>query len=217
MLYRISQFIARCIFKLYFRLRIVGCENIPTEEPCIIVANHVSFLDPLLICAIVPRVIHYITYASFYYNSLLHWYCKRVYCIPIKKKGNDISALKQALRLLKKGEIVGIFPEGQRSVTGKLKEGLPGTSLIALRANVPILPVGIHGAYEAFPKGSKFPKPKLITLIFGEPFSLEDYLNVDEKSTPELQEKATNLIMSKIAIICGQEAELTQKTPQVVK
>lgn len=212
MLYKLSQCIFRCIFKMYFRLRVVGYENIPSEGACIIVANHSSFLDPLLICTVVPRIIHYIAFAYFYYHPLLYWYCKRVYCIPIKKDGNDISTLKKALRLLKKGEVVGIFPEGERSATGEVGKGLPGAALIALRAKVPILPVGIQGAYEAFPKGSTFPKPKPITLIFGEPFPIEAYIHVDKKNTNELQEETTNVIMSKIAQLCEQEAVLAQQT-----
>lgn len=212
MFYRLPQFLARFIFKIYFRLRVVGYKNIPAEGPCIIVANHTSFLDPLLICTVVPRIIHYITFAYFYYHPLLHWYLKRVYCVPIKQDGKDISALKQALRLLKKGELLGIFPEGKRSVTGSLMKGLPGTSLIALKARVPILPVGIQGAYEAFPKGSIFPKPKPITVVFGEPLFIEKHLEIDKNNPDALQEKATDLIMSKIAELCAQEAGYLQKT-----
>ncbi len=217
MLYRFSQVIVRVIFKVYFRLRVAGYENVPSEKPCLIVANHSSFLDPILICATVPRIIHYITFAYFYYHPLLHWFCKRVYCIPLKKDGKDISTLKKTLRLLKTGELVGIFPEGERSATGKLGKGSPGAALIALKANVPVLPVGIQGAYESFPQGSIFPKPIPITVTFGEPFFPKDYLNVDEKNTDELQVEAINLMMSKIAKLCGQDAISTQKATQAIK
>lgn len=211
MLYKISQFIGRLFFKLYFRLRVEGLENIPRDGACIVVANHVSFLDPLLICAIVPRFIHYLMYATYYYFWPLHWYCKRVHCIPVKKDGKDISALKQALRVLKKGELIGIFPEGERSFTGELKEPEPGTALIALKARVLILPVGIRGAYEAFPRGSKFPRPHQITMTFGKPFSLEESLDLGtRKLTDTVQQQAMDLIMGKIAEVCSDTRAIPQ-------
>ncbi len=211
MLYRILQFIGRPLLKLYFRLRVEGMENIPKEGACIIVANHTSFLDPILICAIAPRIIHYITYAYFYYHPQLHWVCKRIHCIPLKKDGKDISALKKALRLLKNGELVGIFPEGSRAETGKLGKGEPGVALIALKAKVPILPVGIRGAYESFPKGSKFPKPQRITVIFGKPFTIEDYTIGHAQKNADLPQKITDLIMSKIAEACSSTTTSAQK------
>lgn len=204
MLYRISQFIVRILFQLYFRLRIEGKEHIPKEGGYIIVANHASYLDPLLICTIVPRIIHYLTYAVYYYMQPLHWYCKRVHCIPIKKNGKDISALKKTLRLLKAGELIGIFPEGARSSTGQLQQAEPGVALIALKAKVPILPVGIRGAYEAFPRGSKFPKPRAITITFGKPFRIEEHIDIrSQKHNTELHQDVIDLIMSKIADVCA--------------
>ena len=213
MLYRIAKFFARIFFYSYFRLNVVGREHIPKEGACIVVGNHTSFLDPMLICAIFDRPIHYITYAFFYFHPLIHWFCKRVYCIPVKKEGNDISALKQSLRLLKRDECVGIFPEGVRSESGKLGPGQPGGALIALKSGAPILPIGIIGAYEAFPRGSRFPKPRQITVIVGEPFSLETYRPHDKKSG-EFQEAGTDIMMERIAELCGQENSLRSKIPQ---
>lgn len=183
-------------------MKVLHAEHLPQTGGCILVANHVSFLDPLLICAMMPRVVHYITYAFFYYLPWLHWYCKRVYCIPVKKDGKDISAFKAALRVLKQGEVVGIFPEGVRSATGELGEGEPGVALLALKAGVPIVPIGIHGTYEAFPRGAKFPKPVVVTLKLGEPFRLEEYFDVRSPKTVETQQAAVELIMTKIAELC---------------
>lgn len=204
MLYKISQFIGHILFQFYFHLHIEGKEHIPKEGGYIIVSNHTSFLDPLLICTIVPRIIHYLTYATYYYMPPLHWYCRRVHCIPIKRNGKDISALKKTLRLLKTGELIGIFPEGARSSTGQLQQAEPGVALIALKAKVPILPVGISGAYEAFPRGSKFPKPHAIMVTFGKPFQIEEHLDVrSQKHNSVLHQEIVDLIMSKIADVCS--------------
>ncbi|GAK56395.1 phospholipid/glycerol acyltransferase [Candidatus Vecturithrix granuli] len=213
MMYEISRSIAKVIAKFCFRVRIVGREHIPQAGPCLLVANHASFLDPFVICTSVPRTIHYITYAFFYYHPAFHWFCKRVHCIPVKKEGNDISALKQTLRLLKQGEIVGIFPEGARSENGKIGRTEPGTALIALKSNVPIVPAGIQGAYEAFPKGAKFPKPGRITVSFGRPFFLTEYIRNAEKMSTELQQEAMQVIMGKIAELCGQQDAFSSEQP----
>jgi 1-acyl-sn-glycerol-3-phosphate acyltransferase len=204
MLYQSARFLGRILAKGYFRLQVKGAEHVPAEEGCIVVANHTSFLDPLLICIAAPRPVHYLTYAYYFYLPHLHWFCKRVYCIPLKKDGKDIGALKTALRQLKQHELLGLFPEGRRSETGQLGQPEPGVALIALKANVPLLPVGIRGAYEAFPKGAKFPRPHPITLTFGPPFRLEDELGAAQ-SHKAVQKRALQLIMSKIAAACAGE------------
>ncbi|MDY0094547.1 MAG: lysophospholipid acyltransferase family protein [Candidatus Vecturithrix sp.] len=211
MVYEISRNIAKVIAKFYFRMQVVGCEHIPERGPCLLVANHTSFLDPFVIGTAAPRRIHYITYAFFYHHPAFHWFCKRAYCIPVKKQGNDVSALKQTLRLLKQGEIVGIFPEGVRSENGRIGNAEPGTALIGLKAEVPILPAGIQGAYEAFPRGAMFPKPRRIKVSFGHPFFLADYLQSTEKMTTEFQQQAMQVIMKKIAGLCGQQDALSAK------
>ena len=206
MLYQLARIITRIVFKLYFRLEVSGLEHLPREGGCLLVANHVSLIDPLVICAAVPRVIHYITYAFFYYHPAIHWFCKRTNCIPVKKEGNDISALKRAFRLLNDGEIVGIFPEGGRSSDGVLAPAEPGVALIAMKANVPIVPVGIVGAYHAFPKGAALPKPTRVNMIMGAPFLLRDHIEMERKFTSEMQRQALDLIMSRIGELCGQPA-----------
>ncbi len=189
---------------IYFRLTVIGREHIPSEGACLVIANHASFLDPLLLCTIFKRPIHYITYAFFYFHPLIHWFCRHVYCIPIKKEGYDVSAFKQALRLLKQGECVGIFPEGIRSETGTIGKGQPGSALLALKSSAQVLPIGIHGAYEALPKGSWFPKARRITVMIGEPFGLASQCPSDKKSA-EIQDAATNIMMEKIAELCGRQ------------
>jgi 1-acyl-sn-glycerol-3-phosphate acyltransferase len=205
MFYRITRVLGRGLLQLYFRIRIEGYDNIPDKGGHIVVANHVSFLDPILICAYTPRAVHFLTYARYYYLRALHWFLKRMYAIPVKKDGKDISALKKALRLLKAEELVGIFPEGERSLTGQLGEGSPGVALMTLKARAPILPIGIIGAYEAFPRGAKFPRFRsFITLKYGKPFRIDDELQrfEHEENDESFQQRVTDLIMQKIADVC---------------
>ena len=213
MLYKISQTIGRILFWFLFPIQCEGVENIPQAGACLVVANHASFLDPFVMGTFMPRPIHFLMYARYYFFPLFHWYCKRTECIPLKKNGRDISALKQALRLLRAGNIIGIFPEGERSVTGKLGPGAPGVALIALKANVPIVPIGIIGTYEAFPRGSRFPRLRRpITVRYGKPFRIDDELQGVQdgrKADEDRQQRATALIMQKIADVCAIANSLT--------
>lgn len=205
MLYRLSRQVGRFLFWAGFRVTCEGLSNIPGEGACLMVANHASFLDPFAMGTYVPRHIHYLVYARYYFFPLFHWYCRRVGCIPLKKDGRDISSLKQALRLLRAGHVVGIFPEGERSLNGTLGPGEPGVALIAMKAGAPILPVGIIGTYRAWPRGARFPRFRSrITLRYGRPFLLDQELAHQEKPTEksEAQAHVTRLIMQKIAAVC---------------
>lgn len=214
MLYQCSKLIGWLLLRLYFRIRLEGRENVPKEGGCIIVANHTSFLDPFLLGVFTPRPIHFVMYAIYYSYWLFHWYCKRTYCLPVKKDGKDIASLKQALRVLKDGAVLGIFPEGERSFTGQLQPPEPGTALIALKAKVPIVPVGIRGAYEALPRGAKFPKPGTITLTFGTPFRIEEYVALDEKNTTaDIHQDVMAVIMNKIAEVCSAPHPMLSNPP----
>jgi 1-acyl-sn-glycerol-3-phosphate acyltransferase len=204
MLYRISQAVGQTIGKLYFRVRVVGLENIPNEGACILVANHSSFLDPFMLGSFMPRVVHFLTYDVYYSFWLFRWYCQRVYCIPVRKDGSDTASLKKALRVLKDGEILGIFPEGVRSFTGEIGPAEPGTALIVLKANVPVLPVAIQGAYQALPRGAILPKPRPITLTVGAPFRIEEQFDLHalhEKNI--LYQRVMDRIMTTIAELSG--------------
>ena len=171
------------------------------------VANHASFLDPFVVATYLPRQVHFLMYARYYFSPLFHWYCRQTQCIPLKKDGRDISALKRTLRLLRSGKMIGIFPEGERSVTGKLGQGEPGVALIAFKAAVPIVPIGIIGAYEAFPRGARFPRLRSpITVRYGKPFRIDDEVQRDPQThttDDKKQQQITTLIMRKIADVCA--------------
>lgn len=214
MFYEFSRHLAQLLAHTYFQTRIVGKEHFPQQGAVILVANHASYLDPFLLSITTRRKIHFLTYAGYYYDPKCYWFCKRTCCIPLKKAGNDISAFKKVLRVLHAGEVVGMFPEGARSFTGKLEPAEPGVALIAIKSNVPILPMGIQGAYELFPRGAKFPKPGRITLTFGTPFSLSMYMDIQQKTTAEFQQKVINLIMSRIAELSGQYELFAGAIPQ---
>jgi len=153
---------------LFGRMEIYGWENIP-KTPCIIVANHVSFFDP-------PSMGFFCDYSmasvlargSLSDNRLMALYLKCLNAIALKRGGqNDIGAIKESLKRIKNNSNVVIFPEGTRSDDGSLQRGKAGASMIALKANVPILPIRTFGFEKVLPKSNKLSGGARISFVVG--------------------------------------------------
>lgn len=159
-----------------FRLKVEGKDNLPKDAPFIVASNHTSFLDPGLIQIAIPARMSWITKKDVYENWYLKPLCWVSESIPIN------GAIEKALVALEEGRVLGIFPEGTRSRNGKLKDADTGIAILALRSGRPVLPIGIKGAFEAFPPGKNFFKPYPIVVKIGKPFSFEkkDKENIEE-------------------------------------
>jgi 1-acyl-sn-glycerol-3-phosphate acyltransferase len=154
----------------YVRLRVSGHGHIPPTGPCLIVANHASFVDPVVLGSAFPRRIAFMITRSIYGLRRLTWFYNMMGTIPVAYDVPDPGAMKAALRRLKEGGVVGIFPEGQRMRDGNLGEGKAGAAAIAARSGAPVVPAAIIGAHHVMPVGSIFPRPHRIHVVFGEPF-----------------------------------------------
>jgi len=153
MWYWVFRTIAAIILRLFFRLKVEGTENIPQKGNFIVVANHVSFLDPFIVGAAIPKRIYWITLRNLYSASwFVGWFLKKVDTLP------SGGSSKRAIYLLEHNKNVGLFPEGTRTHDGRLREFKRGAALLALATGRPILPCAIIGAYEAFPRKARFPK-----------------------------------------------------------
>lgn len=155
MLYNIAKCICWIIFKLIFRLKITGQEDIPQDGPFIIVANHSSLLDPVILgVSVRPKVI-FVAAAYLFKIGWLGYMLRKFNSIPVQRE-NDIKAIKQSLKILKRGGVLGIFPEGG---IDRQKNNLPvraGAAYLATKIGVPIVPIRIKGADKALPRGAKF-------------------------------------------------------------
>jgi len=153
--YIIAKFIFLIIFKFFFRLKVTGQENIPQDGPFIIVANHSSLLDPVILgVSVRPKVI-FIAAAYLFKIHWLGYLLRKANSIPVQGE-SDISSLKRALKILQKGGVLGIFPEGG---VDRQKNNLPikaGAAFLATSVGVPIVPIRIKGADKALPRGAKF-------------------------------------------------------------
>lgn len=158
MLYIIAKFIFLIIFKLFFRLKVTGQQNIPQDGPFIIVANHSSLLDPVILGVSVRPKIIFIAAAYLFEIHWLGYLLRKANSIPINRENytSNIKYLKQALKILQKSGVLGIFPEGG---VDRQKDDLPikaGAAFLATRVGVPIVPIRIKGANKALPRGAKF-------------------------------------------------------------
>lgn len=206
MLYNISLFIAYLLYKMSFVREINGMENIP-KEGCIIASNHVSYLDPPIIGFTLSkklnRRIHYIAKIELFmpfFSRVVHEIFE---CIPVDREKKDISWIKLAEKYIKKGHMIGIFPEGGRSRSKKLQRGKTGAVRLAISAHAPIVPVGIKGTYDIWPSNKKFPKiKKIVRINIGNPIFFDKYYK--RTVTKKLLRQLTNNLMKEIAKLSGQ-------------
>lgn len=166
MCYWILRVAALVILKLFFRLNAEGLENLPKKTNFIVVANHTSFLDPIIIAVAIPKNIEWIALSSFYNVPWLRYLMKLTEAVPTG------SASQKAIYLLMKNKNVGLFPEGTRSYDGIMREFKTGAALLAIKTGRPVVPCAILGAYQAFPRRANFPKFLPIKIKIGRPIYL---------------------------------------------
>lgn len=161
------------VFKLFFKFKVEGLENLPKKTNFIVAANHSSFLDPLIIAAAMPKRVYWIAMRALYKVSWLAWVMNKFGVLPT---GNSS---ERAVRLLLKNKNVCIFPEGGISRDGSLKEFRRGAALLALRTGRPVVPCAILGANQALPRTAKFPRMHPIKVKIGKPkYLLKEHENM---------------------------------------
>jgi 1-acyl-sn-glycerol-3-phosphate acyltransferase len=171
--YLLGYSLSKAIAKTFFNYRVIGAENMIEEGPCIIAANHCSYLDPPLVGVACKRAIHYLARKSLLDVPILGSILPELNVIPVDQKNADRSALMGAIRVVKNGGAVLIFPEGSRSPDGQLQPPQPGIGMIAAKTGAPIVPVRIFGSFEALPKSRRRISCFGVTAVVGAPLVLE--------------------------------------------
>jgi 1-acyl-sn-glycerol-3-phosphate acyltransferase len=163
---------ARWFLQAVSSLEVHGVEHIPPSGPFLLLPNHQSALDPFLVQSFCPRPVHSMTKSTQFASAPHRWLLSRVGAFPVRRYQVDPQAVRTALRLLDAGEGVCIYPEGERSWDGAIQPFRRGALRLALRAGVPLIPVGIHGMFDVWPRWLSRPRPGARAhLRFGEPFS----------------------------------------------
>jgi 1-acyl-sn-glycerol-3-phosphate acyltransferase len=197
-LHLVNQFFA-CIL---WRGSVTGSIDLPRDRGAVIVSNHISGIDPLLIQLSVLRIVHWMVAREYFYMPLLSFIFKHMQSIPVNRAGVDTAATKMAIRYAQEGELVGLFPEGRVNLTDELLlPGRPGAALIALRAGVPVIPCYVQNApYDGTALGSFFMAARA-HIIVGKPIDLSPYLGRDNDRS--VLQDLTLLFLKEIAKLAG--------------
>lgn len=188
--------LARLLLRIY-RVRLIGWEKVPTGG-AILAGNHVSYLDPVLLWSATARPTRFVAKAELWESSLIGWLLDHLYAFPVHRASADRVMIATASTLLARGELLGMFPEGTRkrdTAHDDLGPAQGGVAFLALRASVPVLPVGIVGTEEALPAGAKLPRFPRVTISIGQPIDPSRF----EGGRKERMEAMTLEIMTGIA------------------
>jgi len=169
------------LFKLFFRMKVRGAENIPKRGGFILASNHVSFLDPLALGAASGRNLDFMARESLFKIPVFGSLIKAVDAFPVKRDSADKRALKEAMRRVKAGRALTLFPEGTRQDTdGAFAEPAAGIGFLAARLAVPVIPTFISGTEKALPRHAKFIRRARVSVSFGKQISMEGSLQYQD-------------------------------------
>ena len=212
-LYTVARAILRPSFHFLWRIRHEGLENVPVDGPAIIAPNHSAAIDSFFVPCVLPRRITYVGKAEY----MDDWKTRKLFpalgMIPIDRSGGSAAerALNTAARVLDRGELFGIYPEGTRSRTGKLHKGHTGVARLALRCNAPIVPVGVIGTREVQPPDTPLPKFfRTVTIRFGTPIDVSKYR--DRADDRLVLRQITDEVMFEIRNLTGLDYDPTYAT-----
>lgn len=167
--YKTILFLAYWFFKLLYRHKIYGLKNVPPGAS-ILAANHVSFYDPPVLSISTPYEVHFLARKTLFDSIVLGPLIRRLNAHPVSGKAQDVAVFKTIVRLMKEGKKVIIFPEGKRSLNGTLQPIKPGISLLISRTGAAVVPAYLHGTFDVWPSGKRFPKLFGKTAcVFGKP------------------------------------------------
>jgi len=175
----------RVVFRLigvaFFRIRVFNRQLIPQSGGALIVSNHQSHLDPILVGMAFNRRLNYVARDTLFGFAPFRWLIYSLDAIPIDREGIGLGGLKESLRRLKAGEMLLIFPEGTRTRDGNVGELKPGFLALARRSKVPLLPVAIDGAFDSWPKWNMLPGVAVIHVGLAKPLSPAEMSQLDDE------------------------------------
>ncbi len=174
-LYGFARGLLLVIFRLAFRIELVGIENIPNEGKIIFCSNHVSMLDPITVAISTRRRIYFMAKKELFEKKFFGSLLEKLGAFPVDRDGADLSAIRNSLKILKNEDALGIFPEGTRNKNEDVDNAKPGIAMISIKGKAPIIPIYIDTQYKLFRK---------IRVIIGKQIIPEEYydqkLNMDE-------------------------------------
>ncbi len=164
------------IARLGFRASVSGVEHIPQRGPCLLAANHASFMDAFVVCGVVPYAVFdrlfFLGWEQYFRTRFTAWFARGAHIVPVDAEKHLVSAMQMTATLLRRGKMVMIFPEGGRTLDGSLLPFRNGVGVLATELDVPIVPVWIQGTHETWPVGQLLPRPGKVAVSFGRPVQI---------------------------------------------
>jgi len=183
-IYTFARSVVNMIYKPLYRIETIGQENIPKIGSVLLCSNHISNLDPIVVGTTTPRPVHFMAKEELFQVPVIGKLFPHLNAFPVKRGMSDREALRKGLAVLKEGEVLGLFPEGTRSKTGELGEGLAGAGFFATRSEALIVPCAVVGPYKAFNR---------LKVVYGKPVDFTEY-----RKNKISADEATKIIMEEI-------------------
>ncbi|CAL9593916.1 1-acyl-sn-glycerol-3-phosphate acyltransferase [Actinosynnema sp. ALI-1.44] len=210
MLYTVMRRVVAPTARLVWRPRVEGLENIPADGPVILASNHLSFIDSIVIPMVVPRRVYFLAKAQYFVGKgvkgrLSRYFFGSLGHVPVQRGVGRAAraSLDTVAAILARGDAFAIYPEGTRSLDGRLHRGRTGVARMALESGAPVVPVGIIGTDKVQPVDAKLPRIRPVTIRFGEPLDFSRYAGMQE-SLPVLR-SVTDEIVYRILELSEQE------------
>ncbi|MGH9171737.1 MAG: lysophospholipid acyltransferase family protein [Acidimicrobiales bacterium] len=196
--YRFMRGIMVGVSRVYLPGPVIGRENLPRSGPYIVAPVHRSYVDWLLVARITTRRLRYIVKAEIWKSKLVGRTLEILGCFPVNRSGADRDALERCRAVLVGGEPLVIFPEGTRRSGPVVEDLREGVAYLALRAGVPVVPIGIGGSEKAMPRGSSLPRPRRVHVVIGKPISPEEAQPSLTGQATRVSRKATKLFSDRV-------------------
>jgi 1-acyl-sn-glycerol-3-phosphate acyltransferase len=203
--YALGRFVLAPLARLVYRPRVEGRANVPRTGPVIFASNHLSFIDSIAIPVAAPRPVHFMAKSSYFDTWASRQFFTAIGAIAVQRGAGQaaLDALDQQRKILDDGRAVALYPEGTRSLDGRLYKGRTGVAFLALQTGAPVVPVGLIGTDASMPVGARMPSmSERITVRFGEPLDLSRH---GAATSGRARRGATDEIMAAIHALSGQE------------
>ncbi len=203
-LYRVLHAVLPPTLNAIWRPWAEGVEHVPTTGPAILASNHLSFSDHFFLPAFLDRPVFFLG-KSDYFSGWKRFFFEGVGVMPVARQGGDAgeASLRKGAEILRQGQLLGIYPEGTRSPDGRLYRGKTGPVRLALRTQVPVIPVAMLGTFEVLPPGSKLPRLVRVGVRFGKPLDFSRYAG--RENDRFVLRSATDELMYELMLLSGQE------------
>lgn len=208
--YFLGRWVIAPLVRLVYRPRLEGRRNMPRTGPIILASNHLSFIDSFVIPMFAPRPVYFLAKSAYFEGTgVAGWFSRQFFtaigATPVQRGAGQaaLDALEQQRRILTSGHAIALYPEGTRSLDGRLYKGRTGVAFLALQTGAKVVPVGLVGTNDAMPVGAKWPRrhPRM-TIRYGEAVDLAHH---GTSGSGRARRAATDEIMAAIHALSGQE------------